>query len=168
VKLKNKILNTILNLDLMIAGISLTILICVTFLGVIMRYFVHNPFVWQEEVQLWCFIWVVFFGSSVAFRSGSHVAIDIVVDLLPDSLKKVADILVYLIVMLVLIYLTINGSNLVIQLSNSGRTTNILHVNYSMIYSALPIGCVLMMISNTLVTALTLFSKKTNLEGGVQ
>jgi len=165
-KLKNKVLNALLNLDLLIAGISLSVLIVITFLGVIMRYFVNNPFVWQEEVQLWCFVWVVFFGGSVAFRSGSHVAIDIVVDLLPDSLKKVVDILVYFVVMVVLLYLSIHGSNLVIQLASTGRLTNILQVPYSIIYSSLPIGCVLMMMNYTLVTGLSLFSKKSNVEGG--
>jgi TRAP-type C4-dicarboxylate transport system permease small subunit len=168
VKLNNKALNTLLNLDLIIAGISVTVLILLTFIGVIMRYFVNNPFTWQEEVQLWCFVWVIFFGASAAFRSGSHVAIDIVVDLLPDSLKKVVDILVYFVVMAVLIYLAIHGSNLVTQLANTGRTTNILDVPYPIIYAAFPIGCVLMMINYTLITGVSLFSKKTKVEGGVQ
>lgn len=165
-KLNNKALNALLNLDLLIAGISLIVLIIITFLGVVMRYFVNNPFIWQEEVQLWCFVWIIFFGSSAAFRSGSHVAIDIVVDLLPDTLKKVVNILVYFIVMFVLVYLTIHGSTLVAQLASTARTTNILHVQYSIIYSAFPIGCVLMMINYTLVTAISLFTKKTNVKGG--
>ncbi|WP_291633177.1 TRAP transporter small permease [Clostridium sp.] len=165
-KLKNKTLNALLNLDLIIAVISLIVLIIITFLGVIMRYFANNPFIWQQEVQLWCFVWIVFFGSSAAFRSGSHVAIDLVVDLLPDSLKKVVDILGYFVMMGVLIYLTIHGSNLVIQLASTNRLTNILRVPFSIIYSAFPIGCVLMMINYTLVTGISIFSKKNKVKGG--
>lgn len=53
------------NLDVMIAGIALVILIICTFMGVVMRYFFNNPFVWLQEVQLWCFTWVVFFGCGL-------------------------------------------------------------------------------------------------------
>ena len=40
------------NLDLMIAGTVLAILIVLTFAGVIWRYFLGKPFTWLEEVQL--------------------------------------------------------------------------------------------------------------------
>lgn len=165
-KLKNKALNCLLNLDMVIAGISLIILIIITFSGVWMRYLVNNPFVWQEEVQLWCFIWVVFFGASAAFRSSSHVAIDIIVDRLPLTARKFIDILNYFVVMFVLYYLMTHGTNLIMQLFKTGRMTNILDVPYAVIYSAFPIGCGLMMINHTIMTAMSVFSKKADMEGG--
>ena len=73
-----KALEKILNLDYIIAGIALSVLIIVTFGGVIMRYFLGNPIIWGEEVQLFCFVWTVFFGAGAAFRTGSHVAIDVI------------------------------------------------------------------------------------------
>ena len=68
------------NLDLVIAVVSLVILIVVTFGGVIMRYFINAPLVWAEEVQLWTFLWMTFFGGGAAFRYGIHVAVEMVVD----------------------------------------------------------------------------------------
>ncbi|MDI3535016.1 MAG: hypothetical protein PWQ82_1381 [Thermosediminibacterales bacterium] len=164
-RLKNKILKLLINIDLIISGISLILLVIITFLGVIMRYFFNNPFVWQEEIQLWCFVWVVFFGASAAFRSGSHVAIEILVDRLPPFLKKAVEIFGYLAVMFVLFYIMIHGSRLVNQLNYTGRTTNVLDIPYPIIYSALPIGCVLMMINCTIVKFNTLFSKNIDMEG---
>jgi TRAP-type C4-dicarboxylate transport system permease small subunit len=164
-KQKEKMLYRVLNFDYFISGASLLVLIAVTFVGVIMRYFLNNPFMWGEEVQLWCFVWVVFFGASAAFRTGSHVAIDVLVDFFPKSIKKIVEVFAYLLVMAVLLYLLIHGTSLINQLASTGRTTNILKVNYSVVYSALPIGCVLMMISHTVSTVFALLGKNDEAEG---
>lgn len=145
-----KALEKILNLDYIIAGTALSILIIVTFGGVIMRYFVGNPIIWGEEVQLFCFVWTVFFGAGAAFRTGSHVAIDVIVDMFPEKLRKVVEIAGYFVVLGVLIFLLSHSLPLIKQLAATGRTTNILKVPYSFIYSSLPIGCVLMIINYTL------------------
>ncbi|MBN2899378.1 MAG: TRAP transporter small permease [Clostridia bacterium] len=139
------------NLDLVIASIALIILVICTFMGVIMRYFFNDPFVWLQEVQLWCFTWVVFFGGGAAFRSGSHVAIEVVVDHLPNGLKRIIEIIGYFLVMGILLYFAFYGSKLVLQLLKTGRTTNILHVPFSVVYGAFPLGCVLMAINHSIV-----------------
>ena len=144
-------LEKILNLDYIIAGISLVILIIVTFGGVIMRYFLGNPIIWGEEVQLLCFVWTVFFGAGAAFRTGSHVAIDVVVDMFPNKIKRTIEIMGYFVVVIVLLFLLYHSLPLINQLAVTGRTTNILKIPYSIIYSSLPIGCILMIINYTLV-----------------
>lgn len=154
-EIKNKFLNTLINLDYVIAGASLITLITITFLGVLMRYFFSTPFIWQEEVQLWCFMWIVFFGAGAAFRTGNHIAIDILVDSFPIKLKKVVEIFNYVVVTAVLIYFYKHSSTLVEQMIKTGRTTNILKINYAIIYRAFPIGCLLMILNQSLV----LFSK---------
>ncbi|MFZ5967433.1 MAG: TRAP transporter small permease [Bacillota bacterium] len=166
-KLEKKTLNYLLNMDMFIAGASLIVLIVVTFFGVLMRYLFNSPFVWQEEVQLWCFVWVVFFGGSAAFRSGSHVAIEVLVERMPPMLKKMVEGLIYIVVMIVLSYFTVHGSRLVEQLSRTGRMTNILDIPYPVIYAAFPIGCILMMINFTMITAIPWLSKDVDRKGGV-
>ena len=63
------------NLDIIVASIALIVLIILTFVGVIMRYIVGQPFTWLEEVQLFCMVWIVFAAGGAAFRTGSNVAI---------------------------------------------------------------------------------------------
>lgn len=167
-EIKNKTLRYVLNLDLVVSGIALVALIIATFLGVIMRYFFNNPFTWLEEFQLWCFTWLVFFGAGAAFRTGSHVAIEILVDLMPSSMKKIVEVFGYFVTIAVLVYFIIYGSNLVNQLMSIGRVTNILKVPYPVIYSALPIGCGLMILNYTLITFMSLFGNKNQTEGGVR
>lgn len=155
---KKRFWSYLLNLDLVLTGIVFAILVVVTFAGVIMRYFVNNPFVWLEEVQLACFVWIAFLGGGAAFRTGNHVAIEFIVDRLPTGLRKVVEVLIYLVVIIVLGYFFIQGSNLVNQMANTGRTTNILKIPYKIIYSAFPIGCILMIINFTIESFKTIFN----------
>ncbi|RKL62015.1 TRAP transporter small permease [Thermoanaerobacteraceae bacterium SP2] len=131
-----------------------------------MRYFFNNPITWLEEFQLWCFVWLAFFGAGAAFRSGSHVAIEVVVDRLPSVPKKIVECIGYLVTMAVFVYFLIYGTKLVQQLYFSGRMTNILKIPYSLIYSALPISCILMMINYTVITLSGFGIIKAEIEGG--
>jgi len=146
----NRVLKLLLNMDLLLAGITLAALVFVTFIGVLMRYFFNAPFVWQEEVQLWCVVWMVFLGAGAAFRSGSHVAIEFVVERLPQTLRKAVGVLGYFVVIFVLTYLSVYGWQLLIQLLRTGKTTNVLHIPYPVIYITFPLGCLLMILNYSL------------------
>ena len=128
---------------------SSDLLIIITFLGVIQRYFFNSPFIWGEEVQLALITWTIYFGAAAAFRSGSHIAIDMIVDMFPKKVQRFFDIIIYLVTMYVIYFLTVNSWSLVMQFVNTNRTTNILHIPSQYIYIAIPIGGVLMMISAT-------------------
>ena len=105
--------NFIVNIDLFLAAIALTVLVCVTFGGVIMRYFVGKPIIWAEEVQLWCFLWMTFLGAGAAFRHGSHVAVEMVVSLFPQNIQKFIEKMDYVICMVVLGYLGFLGCDII-------------------------------------------------------
>lgn len=153
----NKIINRVLGLDYVIAGISLSALILITFLGVIYRYFLNNPLIWEEEIQLALITWTIYFGAAAAFRSGSHIAIDMIVDMFPKPVQKVFDVLIYLVITYVLFFLMMNGYSLVQQFVRTHRMTNILHLPSQYIYIAIPVGCGLMILSNTLYFIRSLF-----------
>lgn len=150
-KKNRNIIKVIANLDFIIAGIALAILVFTTFGGVIMRYFIGKPFAWGEEVQLWCFVWITFFGAGAAFRTGSHVAIEIIVERMPKTMAKYVEFAGYLIVMAVFCFFIYQSGNIVSQMAAMGRSTNILHIPYTVIYSAVPVGCALMMFNYTIV-----------------
>lgn len=153
------------NLDLTFSIFSLTILVVITFLGVIWRYFFKNPFIWLEEAQLWLIVWTVCFGSSAVFRYEGHISIDVLVDMLPKSVQKIIQIIVYLVVIVVLVFLLINGIRYVQQLAGSHRVTGILKIPYSLIYSAFPIGVVMMVFSFSQSTYNELFKTRNGREG---
>lgn len=149
---KIKSIKKILGFDAILAIIVLSVLITITFLGVIMRYCFSNPFSWIEEVQLLCFVWLTFLGGCTAYRTYSHVAIDIIIDAFPKKIKQIAEFIIYIIVVLVLLYMLKQGTTLVIQMFNSGRKTNILYIPYYIIYGIFPVGCLFMLINTTVAT----------------
>lgn len=143
---KSKLLS---NLDLVLAGIAFTILVAVTFGSVIFRYLLSSPIMWAEEVQLWCFLWITFLGAGAAFRYGSHVAVEIVFDILPKNVQKVLTVINYLIVMGILLYVCILGFDLLGLMMKIHKTTAILRVPMWFINGIVPVGCITMMISTT-------------------
>ena len=113
-----------MNLDIVVASIILAILIVLPFLGVVWRYIFNAPFTWLEEVQTSCMVWIVFAGAGAAFRSGNHVAIEMIVDLMPKSMQKIMEILISIVVVVVIGYLFVK----------SGRSTSMLKIPYSWVY----------------------------------
>jgi len=158
VEMKN-IIHKILSLDLVISGIALIILVILTFLGSLMRYIVNRPIIWQEEVQIGLAIWVIFFGASAAFRYSNHIAIDMIVDMFPKNIQKIIEVLIAIVTISVLFFMLINGKNLVLQFIKTNRSTNILHIPSQYIYSAIPLGCFLMIINYIIAEIKIIFGK---------
>jgi C4-dicarboxylate transporter DctQ subunit len=61
--------------------------------NIIMRYIFSAASSWAEEAIRYAIIWVSFIGCSQCAKAGSHVGIDIVVDMFPPKLKKISHII---------------------------------------------------------------------------
>jgi len=153
-----KLLAKLCNFDIIIAGIVLGVLILYTFLAVIMRYFVNRPIYWGEEFQLICIIIIVFFGAGAGFRTGSHIAIDFLVDFFPLKLQKVIAVIIFAMSIAVMIYFFIQSSAFVRQMYATRRITDILRIPFYFIYASFPIGCVLIIINYSVATYSKYFS----------
>ncbi len=66
-------------------GILMFGMMSVIFAQVVARYVMHQSLSWSEEVGRYIFVWISFLGLAAAFKSGSHVALD----LLTKSLTRV-------------------------------------------------------------------------------
>ncbi|MCC8065760.1 MAG: TRAP transporter small permease [Clostridiales bacterium] len=145
---KNSTLKTIIgNLDVIVASVALVVLIVLTFLGVIMRYVVGNPFTWLEEVQLFCLIWIVFAAGGAAFRTGSHVAIEMVVEMFPEKVQKIIGYVIDVIVFATLAYLFYNSIGYIQMFISNGRSSSILKIPMTVQYGIAPVSYILMIIS---------------------
>ena len=144
-----KILDILDKIEVAVASLVLLVLICVTFFGVLMRYIFNNPFTWEEELQLAGMVWITFLAAPAAFRTKSHVAIEILVDALPKSLRKIVELLIPVVVYAVLIYFFFRSQNYIAVMLRTSRKTPILMIPYSTIYAIAPVSIVLMLISYT-------------------
>lgn len=146
-KNKSSLINILKNLDILIASIALIVLIVLTSSGVVMRYILGQPFTWLEEVQLFCMVWIVFGAGGAAFRTGNHVAIEMVVDMLPKGLQKIIGIFIDIVVLLVIAYLLKQSLGFVNVFVSSGRNTSLLNIPYSLIYGIAPVSYLIMIVS---------------------
>jgi TRAP-type C4-dicarboxylate transport system permease small subunit len=135
------------NLDVIIACVMLAILIGVTFLSVIMRYFIDQPLGWSEEVQRVCMVWIVFSAGGAGFRYGNHVAIEMLVDIFPKRIQQVVQALVSVVVVAVLVYLIWQSVGFIQMFLASGRSTSFLRIPFAYIYMVAPVSFVVMIIS---------------------
>lgn len=146
---KNKSsLTTILgNLDIVVAGAALIVLIVLTFAGVVMRYIVGQPFTWLEEVQLFCMVWIVFAAGGAAFRTKSHVAIEMVVEMFPESEQKIISYVIDVVVFLVIAYLLYHSFGFIQMFVKNGRSSSMLKIPMTVQYGIAPVSYALMIIS---------------------
>ena len=150
----------ICNLDFIIAGIALIGLVFLTVLGVVMRYFLNNPITWLEEVQMMLIVWLTMYGGSAVFRLRGHVAIEVIVDMCARPVRDALRVVVFFIVLGVLAFVVWNGAMLVMQLYGNERTTSVLGISYAFVYSAVPIGCTLMIINFVMAEICDFFGHK--------
>lgn len=146
-KKKNKVLSFLANLDIVVASVILAILIVLTFLGVIWRYIFNAPFTWLEEVQTSCMVWIVFAAAGAAFRTGNHVAIEMIVDLMPEKMQKVMNVLISIVVVVVVGYLFVESIGYIQVFLKSGRSTSMLHIPYAVVYGIAIVSYIDMIIS---------------------
>ena len=144
---KKKVLGVLGNLDLLVACVLVVWLICLTCVGVLKRYLFRDPIAWMEGVQLLSFLSVVFLGGSAAFRTGSHIAIEILVDALPKKIGALIERVDVLLQLLILVYLFMQEMTYYLQLAGTTKRTDVLRLPYEVAYIAVPIGGVLMIIS---------------------
>lgn len=140
-------LNWLINLDIIIAGIALVVLVTLTLFGALSRYFLNNPFTWMEEIQLLLEVWVVFLGAGYAFRAGGHVAVELLVEYLPEKVQKIIEYFIAVIVIGTIGYLLYQSMGYFDLFQSSERTTSILQIPYTLVYGIVPIACVLMLVN---------------------
>ena len=119
-------------------------LVTVVLFQVLFRYFFSYSFIWGEEASILCFTWIVFLGTSLGVREGTHFIVDIFPDSFPEKWNKRLVVLTNLLVILVSIVLIVFG----ISFAISGLTRYSYSTGISMVvfYVAGPISGVLTLI----------------------
>ena len=138
--------------DLAISALTLGILIFITFIGVVARYFFNRPIMWAEEFQLACIVIIVFFGVGAGFRHGSHVAIDFLVERFPIKVQRIIAAVIYIICVAMMLYFFVQSSVFVRQMYVTNRMTNILRIPLFAVYASFPVACILIIANYSVAT----------------
>ncbi|MDD2844921.1 MAG: TRAP transporter small permease [Rhodoferax sp.] len=89
--------------------ICLALMVLMVFGNVVMRYAFNSGISVSEELSRWLFLWLIFLGASVAVHEQAHMGSDMVLEMLPPKLQKVA-VVVGQLLMLWVTWLIFSGS----------------------------------------------------------
>jgi tripartite ATP-independent transporter DctM subunit len=110
----------------------------VTLLGVISRYVFNASFTWTAETAQWLFIYLIFIGVPLAHRFRMHIAIDVMHNVMPVSLKQAHQVLVDALVAYTTIALMFGARQLISMIG--GMSTAIPFPNWLQ-YAGIPVSC---------------------------
>lgn len=130
--------NIVLNLDAIITCVTLALCTILVNANILTRFLFDTPIYWSEEVATSLFIWTVFLGSAYAYRTHSHLGVDILVKLLPEKAKKSLGFVISIIEILVLTMLFVISAQYV--MNSWHRVTDVLMMPRWYFAIAVPIG----------------------------
>ena len=70
------------------------LLVSFTASQVFFRYVLQKPLGWTEELARFTFIWAIFFGATVTARTGKHIRVNLLNDLLNDKVRMFIEIII--------------------------------------------------------------------------
>jgi len=86
-----------------IAIIGITGGVAVAFINVVARYVFDASLVWATELTILLFLWSVFFAAAYCFKKDAHIAVTIVLDVVPPKVAKVMLLLSHLVSLVFLV-----------------------------------------------------------------
>lgn len=107
---------------------------------VFFRYVLKYPFPWAEELARYCMIWGTFLGVSSCTKTKAHVGVDGLVNLLPKTPKKIINIIVILIVVILNISIFVLAVQLTANIYLRRQTSPAMVIPMWLAYFALPVG----------------------------
>lgn len=127
-------------------------MVAVILASVFTRYVMNDPLSWAEQVAKYLMIWAAFLGASLGIKEGSHIAVNVLVDIMPRALQKVCAYVGYALTAGFLVVAAYQG---VIFTSKVREHTDPLVWEMSMAwaYAAIPAGCLLMLVQLVIVFA---------------
>ncbi len=91
-----------------VLGLCVLVMLLLVFGNVVLRYGFNSGITVSEEVARMSFVWLIFLGTIIAFRTKQHLGVNMLLDRLPVMAQKIIHILRQLIIMWVL-WLMIEG-----------------------------------------------------------
>lgn len=93
-------------------GLLMFAMMSITFSQVVARYVFRYSLSWSEEVGRYVFVWITFLGLAAAFKSGSHIALDLLVKALGPGWRHRLELLNGTLVVLLASSLLVSGVRL--------------------------------------------------------
>lgn len=80
---------------------------------VLLRYIIHSPFAWIEEAAAYQLPILALWGAAVCIRHGSHLKVELFLNILPEALRSLLVIAIHLLIFYFALKVYQSGNSLV-------------------------------------------------------
>ena len=136
------------NLEEVIAGIGLVLVVAITIYGIFNRYVLERSAVWAPELAGFIFTWVVFLGASAALKRNMHISIGVVVRFLHPHVRAAVGVIADIVLVAFLAYAAYLAMK--ITISSHSRLSPVMRVPFSYVYVSAALGFALMLVRRCL------------------
>jgi TRAP-type C4-dicarboxylate transport system permease small subunit len=119
-------------------------LVSVLAFGVASRFVLHAPLAWSDELSRYLLVWISFLGSSVAFRRGMHLGVEVWTGRLRAGWRRLLGCFVAVVVLVLMSVIAVEGVKL--ALFNTAQRSPAMRIPMVGPYLAVPVGAVLVAI----------------------
>lgn len=109
------------NLEKVILCTFLSIMIVIMGIQVAARYVFNSSLTWSEELTRFTFVWSAFMTLPYTIKFGISLKIDQLLEVMPESVKKVANILNHILMFVFFIFMFYKATGVVQSAINSGQ-----------------------------------------------
>lgn len=127
-------------------GFALLGILCMLLLQILIRYILPFPAPWVEEVAVYLSGYVALVGMSVCLRANYHLEVDLLVQLLPERIRKLHRVFLMAVVAFFAMYLIKYGLKFVELGWGQVSPSSYLYVSHARL--AVPIGGMLLLIQS--------------------
>lgn len=121
------------------SGISLLIMVLIIPIGIFGRYVMNSGYSWPEPVAIICMVTFTFIGTAISYRAGSHIAVTMVTDKLPEPAKKFFALISELLMVAISLFILFYGYSLCAEMWTQ-PIAELPAITEGMKYLPLPIG----------------------------
>ncbi|MCT6924477.1 TRAP transporter small permease [Metasolibacillus sp.] len=124
----------------------LAVMTAIIFWQVFSRFVVGSSLAWSEELSRFLMIFMIFIGASLALRGNELISVELLLEKLAGTPRKVLVIIIQLVSIVFFIILIKYGYAMAESFSNQKAPS--LGVSMQIIYLSLPLGGILMLINS--------------------
>ena len=118
-------------------------MVIVTTLQVVFRV-AFNALTWSEELSRYLLVWGTFFGATLAYKRGNHIAVTFIIDFFPTRLRVWFNVFTYLLSLAFFVIVAQQGLNMITM--QVFQVSPALQMPMRYVYWSIPLSCVIMII----------------------
>lgn len=139
-----RLIDVLCRIEEYIAIVCLIVLIVITTLGIICRYFLNQPLVWTEELARFVFIWLISVCVGYCVTKKDHVKVEMFVNMMSAKAHRIVDIVLSFMTFGFFLYLLPYSFKFMLVQDKIKSTA--LSLPFSYVYSGVFIGSILILI----------------------